>query len=188
MNSRLLLLTVVLSAVSGCGSNSPTSQQNPAGVSTDISQPSPPNEAQAAGATQGSGPLILRGHTDSALDLCFNPQNPTQLASAGYEGKFRLWDTTTGRETRYSSPLDDIVSGVAFSLDGNRLATSIYDGTVKIWNVSTVQEQTSLRGHDGKVTGCVFHPTENRLASSGEDGTIRIWRLTNEPTPSAIAP
>src|SRR5262249_40426831 len=69
----------------------------------------------------------------------------------------------------------DIVRGVAFSRDGQRVATASSDRTAKVWDAHTGQEIFSLKGHTERMTGVVFSPDGERLASSSEDETAKVW-------------
>ena len=66
----------------------------------------------------------------------------------------------------------NVVGGLAFSANGQRLATAGADRTVKLWNLTTDQPVLTFR----EDSQCVaFSPDGFRLACANLDGTIRIW-------------
>jgi WD40 repeat protein len=92
------------------------------------------------------------------------------------KGNVRIWEATSGRETR---TIDELAVSVAFSPDGSHLATSGSDGTVKVWDAATARAPLVLHGHTGAVRGIAFSPEGARLASvASSDKTIRIWDTT----------
>lgn len=69
---------------------------------------------------------VLRGHTNEINAATFSPDGKT-IASAGNDGKVRIWNTATG--TLLGAPLTGdlvIIFGLAYSPDGNTLATAGY--------------------------------------------------------------
>src|SRR6202011_3669363 len=91
----------------------------------------------------------------------------------------RGWGVTSGREL-LSPPVrhPDIVWGVAFSHDGQRVASASSDGSVKIWLAATGQELATFRGHSGVVSAVAFSPGGPCLASAGRDHTVKVWDVT----------
>jgi len=73
----------------------------------------------------------------------------------------------------------DVVSGVAFSLDGKRLATTSQDQTAKVWDAESGKELLTLRGHSGPLEGVAFSPDGRRLATASQDLTAKVWEAEN---------
>jgi eukaryotic-like serine/threonine-protein kinase len=108
-------------------------------------------------------------------DLAFDP-NGRRLATAGEDGRARLWDTSTGILTAECRGHTRKVVGVAFRPDGQRLATTSADGTVRQWDASTGQEvEAPYDRHIGDVLTAAYSPDGQSIASGGADRTIRIW-------------
>ncbi len=100
-----------------------------------------------------------------------------RLASACSDGTVKLWDTTTGQETRSFKGHTKAVQCVAFSPDGRRLASGGDDETVRVWDVVAGHESLIFRGHTGPVFCVAFSPDGKRLASSGVE-TVKVWDAT----------
>ncbi|HEV3386926.1 MAG TPA: serine/threonine-protein kinase, partial [Gemmata sp.] len=74
----------------------------------------------------------LVGHEGEILALNFRSDG-ARLASAGWDGAIRIWDTLTGYSLYELRGHTGYVNAVAWSPDGVRLASASEDGTTKIW-------------------------------------------------------
>src|SRR5207302_5666102 len=57
-----------------------------------------------------------------------------RLATAGADGKVRIWDTRTALETLSLRGHQDMVNGTSFSPDGRKLAAVGIDGMLMVWD------------------------------------------------------
>lgn len=73
----------------------------------------------------------------------------------------------------------DVVWGVSFSPDGQRIATASLDKTVKLWHPDG-RLLATLSGHQDSVTS-VDMSADRTIASSSWDGTIRLWHADGTP-------
>jgi WD40 repeat protein len=71
--------------------------------------------------------------------LAFSPDGKT-LASAGFDKKVKLWQTTTGRELLTLPEQKDRVRWLAFSPDSSMLATAGHDGMLNIYGTDSRDE------------------------------------------------
>src|SRR5262249_46320770 len=88
-----------------------------------------------------------------------------------------FWDLAGGERTgTLPTQEKDLLRGLAFSPDGQRLAVATRRGTVQMWPPpATKLPPVILRVLEGKVLCVAFSPDGQRLAIQGEDGPIRIW-------------
>ena len=99
-----------------------------------------------------------------------------QIATVGRtDGSARVWDAETGRRISSFTGHTDLVSGVAWSPNGNRVATASKDGTARIWDPTTGGTRLTLSGHTDWVRMAAWSPDGLRIATASDDGTARVW-------------
>jgi WD40 repeat protein len=111
---------------------------------------------------RGGAERVLRGHTEYIKSLSFSPDS-SQLATAGIDGRIRLWNTTTGAEIRALAGHWQNVDDAVFSPDGLTLASIESRTCLKLWRLDTFLEVTSISMPDAGEH-LVFSPTGDRLA------------------------
>jgi WD40 repeat protein len=67
-----------------------------------------------------------------------------------------------------------LVTGIAFSPDGQCLALGYANKAIKLWEVKSRSEQLTLVGHTAPVNG-VAYSDDGHLATASADNTVRIW-------------
>ena len=109
--------------------------------------------------------------------LAFSPTDD-MLASAGADGKLRLWQSNTGQLIKTLEGHLGPVLSVAFSPDGSMLVSGGMDTSVRIWRVSSGEQVLKL---DGKhtVISVTFSPESTRLAAASDHGEILLWQAGN---------
>jgi len=126
-------------------------------------------------------PLIsLPGHQTAVVALRALNGGRT-LASLGYEGVARFWDTKSWDEVRSlriapgtGSTGALAVRGMAFAPDEKTMAVAL-EGKVQLWSVEEARLLEELPVSTRAVNGMAFSPDGRWLAAGAADGKIRIW-------------
>ena len=98
---------------------------------------------------QDKSPRLLGEHADDHFALvqaiAFSPDG-TRVATAGRDGKVKVWSVSGDEAPLVISGNLGPVSGVALSPDGRRLAFCGEDKVVRVWDVQTGYEVLALQG------------------------------------------
>jgi WD40 repeat protein len=116
-------------------------------------------------------------HRWAAIDIALSGDGAL-LATSGYDGMIRLWDTTTGRLVRVLVGHDSYVYGMAFSADGRYLASAgSFDVTVRVWETETGLPVRVMKGLKEAPTVVAWSPDGSLLAAGTiESGYVSVWR------------
>jgi WD40 repeat protein len=98
------------------------------------------------------------------------------VASAGWDGKIRLWHIKTGEVLHTLEGHSYSVNCFTFSPDGRTLASAgSYDKTILLWNIQAGKVLHTLTGHENAVTCLAFSWDGQVLVSGSQDKTIKVW-------------
>jgi WD40 repeat protein len=123
--------------------------------------------------------IETRRHRWAPVDLTLSPDGKL-LATSGYDGAIRLWETATGKLARVLVGHDSYVYGMAWSRDGRYLASAgVFDYTVRVWEVSSGLPLRVLKGIKDAPICVAWSPDGSLLAAgSAESGYVAFWRVT----------
>jgi RNA polymerase sigma factor (sigma-70 family) len=115
------------------------------------------------------------GHQGPVDALGFLPDGKT-LFSASRDRTIRLWDLTTGRETRRLGDEPLLFGGAVLSPEGRTLAVGgLKDARLALWNVTTGKKVRTFEGPAAGILHMAFSPDGKLLGSGGQDGRVRLW-------------
>jgi WD40 repeat protein len=124
-------------------------------------------------ATTGKVLHTLSGHGFGTTAVAYHPADDDTLATAGQDGKARVWNTLTG-DVRFT--LDGgaaWVERLAWSADGNILATAA-GKKVRLWNPKTGEQLREYADHGGTVADLAWRPNTNLLAVAAY-GAVSVY-------------
>lgn len=100
------------------------------------------------------------------------------LASAGRNGKIRLWAVDDLQHVRDIDAHRRRIRALTWSPDGRHLASASEDRTTRIWNVTTGKLKTTLSTGTAKIL-CATWLDDQHLATGGTDNLIRVWDVAS---------
>lgn len=90
-------------------------------------------------------------------------------------GRIRLIDFQTGEVKTLLKGHTNVINGLAFSPDGNRLISGSADKTARIWNVRTQKTIHVLKGHTDHIYAVAFSPDGSMAVTGSNDNTLKLW-------------
>ena len=121
----------------------------------------------------------LAGHEIGVRALAYGPPaRPDLLASAGADGKVRLWDSDRDGPARLTlSGHVGEVQDVGFLPDGRGVVSAGVDGTVRVWDADTGRKIRDLRGDAGPLQALAVAPDGRRVAAACGAGLVLVWNV-----------
>ncbi|MGH3752901.1 MAG: hypothetical protein ACRDRP_09425 [Pseudonocardiaceae bacterium] len=126
---------------------------------------------------------FLPQHVDTVSAVALDPRGQW-IATAGVDGRVRVWSAKIGTPTRATYDLIAHRGGVqrvSYLRDGKALISLGVDGTVRLWEIPQIQRFTL---HDNWVRDLDMSADGQWLATASYDGKVRIVN----PTGSSSVP
>jgi WD40 repeat protein len=143
-------------------------------LSLSVSQAQPP--ANALNITN-----TLEGHKELVYSVAHSPDGKT-LASGSFDKSVKLWDLSTGKETKnYGGPSGhtDLVLTTAFSPDGRLIASGAKDNNIRLWDAPISGALLDYAGSTAGLTTEAITADGSKLATGQADGMIRLWNTSD---------
>ncbi|BFZ53613.1 hypothetical protein PYCC9005_000641 [Savitreella phatthalungensis] len=131
----------------------------------------------------------LVGHSGRVSRLAMHPSGGF-LASASYDGTWRLWDLQRGASLLVQDGHAREVSTVAIGQgDGSLCASAGYDHLARVWDLRTGKTVLILEGHAKPIHAADWNPhSPNLLATASADDTVKIWDIRHPRKPPHTLP
>ncbi len=117
-------------------------------------------------------PTVLAGHEGPVWSVAWEPAGRA-LASAGNDGKIRIWDPRSGLQEQSIACLDGAARLLAYSGDGRRLAAVSVEPVVQLCEPASGRWVGSLKT-TSSINAIAWSPAGTRLALAMADGTIAL--------------
>ncbi len=160
-------------------------------VSNDSSQQGPSQPSQLIVWDTDTGKELRCSSTAGLVTaMCCSPDGQ-HLATGGWDGMVRIWDTATGEQTRALPRLQEPILEVAYSPDGSWLAACSGRG-VWVWHVESGQQVHHLVGQGDKpgaaISMLAFSPDSRWLATGASSGPAEVWDIAAEQVVQRLHP
>lgn len=155
----------------------------------------------------GAAAHTLQGHKGKTLAVTWHPQQPSILATGGFDGEVKVWDVRRAQSclcrmdmarTNASRARTDISSGGYSALPASSSESSDDESTInnasmygshlkhspfrpRQTNVDRLEYLSSTRAHLGPVNGLLWDEAGHMLYSAGNDDKIRVWDMEHSP-------
>jgi WD40 repeat protein len=90
-----------------------------------------------------------------------------------------FWNLITP-QVFWELPVQEPITAIAFSRDGELLAIASKDKTIKLWHIPSQTEIITLQEAKSLATAIAFSPDRNIIASASSDKTIKLWQIETQ--------
>jgi WD40 repeat protein len=95
-------------------------------------------------------------------------------------------DNTAQSEPKTLVVLPDVMTSLAWSVDGKYLATSRSPQDIEVWDAKSGDKIAAFTEHTQTIIKVAWSPTGDLLASGGYDRTARVWSVSEKKSVQTI--
>lgn len=137
--------------------------------------------------------IPIPADADSFTDIEFAPaaSGTSMLASAGWDGKVRIWELQRVTGGMAAAPRAELAAGapvldMCWDESGRKVFSAGADNVVNMWDLgSGSQVKVPVGQHNAPVKACFWIPERRYLITGGWDGFVSVWDLRTPPAPAA---
>ncbi len=129
--------------------------------------------------TQNTRKFTLSAADKTAVRTVAASSDGKWFATAGEEGRIRIWETLKGKAGRTINASKGAITALAFSPDGTRLLSTGADKQVRAWDVNSGNLFAEVQA-PSVINAVTWLMDGRQFATAGADNSIRIWWLTVE--------
>eukprot|EP00062_Callorhinchus_milii_P023479 gi/632982396/ref/XP_007908113.1/ PREDICTED: glutamate-rich WD repeat-containing protein 1 [Callorhinchus milii] len=130
----------------------------------------------------------LTGHSQSAEDVQWSPNEPTVFASCSVDTSLRVWDIRAPPSAACMISVPNAHSSDVNVISWNRMEPFLVsggdDGAVTVWDLrqlQTGQSVATFKQHRPPITSVQWHPSDpGGFAAAGADDRVTQWDLAVE--------
>lgn len=130
-----------------------------------------------------SGKSVLNidnAHTNNGGLWVVYSHNGKYIGSVGKDGKFKLWNSQSGKLEREITvnvkDKNSWIYGLSFSPDDRNVAVANADKTIKIFDTISGELLKTLEGHTAEVHAVSYSPDGEYVVSASRDSTLKLWK------------
>lgn len=115
------------------------------------------------------------GHVGAVSDLSFSADS-RRLVTVGWDRSVKLWDLTTGSETK-TYPEADPINACLWSPLEDRVLTGS-SGSIHVWNLTSNMTDTIL-AYDDEIQALAWIKNGEYFVSGDKTGNLAVWRYAD---------
>jgi WD40 repeat protein len=120
-------------------------------------------------------PHAWQAHRGWLTSLAVSPDGKL-LASAGYDGTVRIWNSRDGKLLHENGGFDYVVQTLSFSPDSRFLLSGDTSGEAVLWDIAG-DRRVRLSGHSRTPWTVAWSQDGQWFATGSQDKTVRLWAL-----------
>jgi WD40 repeat protein len=171
----VLVLAVLLGVIFMPGK--PTTPPGPTRGADQSPPPRPPEARPTKVLVTTSLRTTLDGFSDPVTSFAFGPDGKKLATNGNGRGILAVWDAVEGKKVVSKRAHDEVVSGIDFADNGQKVAASTYQRTT-IWTLPSGNMNHQFGRQQGSVKSVAFAPGSQQMATACSAKTIWMWDVT----------